>query len=65
MHKLQINMKTAVLLSWLFWSSLSAGCSHEKHDDREWTKEELAELEAKWGNEVRFSYRYIKMRRKY
>ncbi|KAK4073433.1 uncharacterized protein Triagg1_5259 [Trichoderma aggressivum f. europaeum] len=31
------------------WLALSAGCSHEKHDEREWTKEELAELEAKWG----------------
>lgn len=46
-------MKTAVFLSWLFWGSLSAGCSHEKHDEREWTKEELAELEAKWGFDVR------------
>lgn len=46
-------MRTAVFLSWLFWGSLSAGCSHEKHDEREWTKEELAELEAKWGTDVR------------
>lgn len=41
-----------MFLSWLFWGSLSAGCGHEKHDEREWTKEELAELEAKWGFDV-------------
>ncbi|KAL6786804.1 arginase family domain-containing protein [Trichoderma sp. SZMC 28012] len=48
-------MKTAVFLSWLFWGSLSAGCGHDKHDEREWTKEELAELEAKWGTDWSFT----------
>ncbi|KAL7962721.1 arginase family domain-containing protein [Trichoderma compactum] len=48
-------MKTAVLLGWLFWGRLSAGCSHEKHNEREWTKEELAELEAKWGFDWSFT----------
>lgn len=44
-------MKSAVLLSWLFWGSMSAGCGH---GGREWTKEELAELEAEWGTDVSF-----------
>ncbi|KAL7934481.1 arginase family domain-containing protein [Trichoderma chlorosporum] len=48
-------MKTAVLFSWLFWSTLSTGCNHDKHDEREWTKEELAELEAKWGFDWSFT----------
>jgi agmatinase len=47
-------MKTTVLLSWLFWGSLSAGCEHDGHEGREWTTEELAELEAKWGTDVSF-----------
>lgn len=55
-------MKTAVFLSWLFWASLSAGCSHEKHDEREWTKEELAELEAKWGTDVSFFHSFGEIR---
>ncbi|KAH8130794.1 agmatinase [Trichoderma asperellum] len=48
-------MKSAVLLSWLFWGSMSAGCGHDKHGGREWTKEELAELEAEWGTDWSFS----------
>lgn len=49
-------MKSAVLLSWLFWGSMSAGCGHDKHGGREWTKEELAELEAEWGTDVSFFF---------
>lgn len=48
-------MKSAVLLSWFFWGGMSAGRGHDKHGGWEWTKEELAELEAKWGTDVRFS----------
>ncbi|KAL9469115.1 hypothetical protein ACSS6W_010809 [Trichoderma asperelloides] len=47
-------MKSAVLLSWLFWGSMSAGCGHDKHGGREWTKEELAELEAEWGTDTAY-----------
>lgn len=44
-------MKSTALLSLLALAGLSAGCGHD-HDDKEWTQEELAELQAKWGNEV-------------
>lgn len=33
-------------------ASLAAACGNHKHDDHEWTAEELAELEHKWGMEV-------------
>ena len=46
-------MKSAALMSLLLWSGLSAACGgHGDHDGKEWTKEELAELEAKWGFDV-------------
>lgn len=34
-------------------ASLAAACGSHGHDDHEWTAEELAELEHKWGMEVR------------
>ena len=45
-------MRTSTLLHLLSLGALCNACSHDNHDDREWTKEELAELEAKWGYEV-------------
>lgn len=47
-------MKSTALLSLLALAGLSAGCGHD-HDDKEWTQEELAELQAKWGNEWSFN----------
>ncbi|CAM1502868.1 Fc.00g076440.m01.CDS01 [Cosmosporella sp. VM-42] len=47
-------MRTSTLLYLLSLGALSHACSHEGHDDKEWTKEELAELEAKWGYEWSF-----------
>lgn len=46
-------MKTStILFRLLMLGALSSACNHH-HEDKEWTKEELAELEAKWGFEVR------------
>lgn len=44
----------AALVSLLLWSGLPSACrGHGEHEtDRQWSKEELAELEAKWGAEV-------------
>lgn len=39
------------LLNVLALAGLATACSHD-HDDKEWTKEELDELEQKWGYEV-------------
>lgn len=33
-------------------ASLVGACGNHQHDDHEWTAEELAELEQKWGMEV-------------
>ncbi|KAM6514101.1 hypothetical protein FALCPG4_015264 [Fusarium falciforme] len=46
-------MKSAIVLRLLALGGLTAACSHH-HDDKEWTKEELDELEAKWGFEWAF-----------
>ncbi|KAJ3511725.1 hypothetical protein NM208_g15398 [Fusarium decemcellulare] len=45
------NMKSSALLNLLALAGLATACAHD-HDDKEWTKEELDELEAKWGYEV-------------
>lgn len=45
-------MRTSSLLRLLALSGLSNACGHDHHDEKEWTKEELADLEAKWGFEV-------------
>lgn len=45
-------MKTSSLLHLLTLGGLASACGHDHHDDKEWTKEELADLEAKWGYEV-------------
>lgn len=45
-------MRGSVLLTAAL-ASLAAACGSHKHDDHEWTAEELAELERKWGMEVR------------
>lgn len=37
----------------LAMAGLATACAHD-HDDKEWTKEELQELEDKWGYEVCF-----------
>jgi agmatinase len=42
------------LFSLLSLAGLAAACAHE-HDDKQWTKEELDELEAKWGYEWPFA----------
>lgn len=44
-------MKTTSLLSFMLYGALATACSHD-HDGKEWTKEELQELEDKWGNDV-------------
>lgn len=46
-------MKTSSLLHLLALGGLTRACGHDHHDDKVWTKEELADLEAKWGYEVR------------
>ncbi|KAH7313339.1 arginase family-domain-containing protein [Stachybotrys elegans] len=48
-------MRSVVALGLLLLGRLSAACGNDKHDDREWSPEELAELEAKWGTEYGFS----------
>jgi agmatinase len=45
-------MKAYALLSLLFCNTVHA-CGG-KDDGKTWTREELAELEAKWGHEVSF-----------
>lgn len=35
-------------------AGLVSGCGHDHHSDKEFTPEELAELERKWGMEVCF-----------
>jgi agmatinase len=44
-------MRINQLLAVLPLAGLTLGCGHH-HDDKEWTAEELAELEAKWGFDV-------------
>lgn len=39
------------LLNLLSLAGLAVACAHDQ-DEKEWTKEELDELEAKWGYEV-------------
>jgi hypothetical protein len=39
------------LLNVLALTGLATACAHD-HDDKKWTKEELDELEQKWGYEV-------------
>lgn len=48
-------MRGAVLLTAAL-ASLAAACGSHNHDDHEWTAEELAELERKWGMEVKQSF---------
>ncbi|KAM0334142.1 hypothetical protein ACHAQA_001162 [Verticillium albo-atrum] len=48
------------LCLWLLSASLSTACSHDHDDDKVWSKEELEELERKWGFETRHS-RHIMM----
>lgn len=45
-------MKASTLLAVSLWCGLSGACG-DNHDDKEWSKEELQELEHKWGFEVR------------
>jgi agmatinase len=45
-------MKSASLLSLLLCAGLSAACGGHDDDDKVWTKEELHELEMKWGTDV-------------
>ncbi|RMJ12795.1 hypothetical protein BHE90_013213 [Fusarium euwallaceae] len=47
-------MKSSALLNLLALTGLASACAHD-HDDKEWTKEELDELEAKWGYEWPFA----------
>ena len=44
-------MKTPTQFNLLALGGLITAC-HHSHDDKKWTQEELAELEAKWGFEV-------------
>ncbi|KAK3180816.1 hypothetical protein K4F52_007907 [Lecanicillium sp. MT-2017a] len=48
-------MKTSALLSLLLGAGLSAACGGHDDDDKVWTKEELQELEMKWGTDWSFS----------
>ena len=47
-------MRAAVLASLVLCAGLSLACAGHD-DDRQWTKEELQELEDKWGYDVRCS----------
>ncbi|RNJ55684.1 hypothetical protein D7B24_008306 [Verticillium nonalfalfae] len=40
---------------WLLSASLSTACAHDHDDAKVWSKEELEELERKWGFEVSFT----------
>ncbi|KAK5989070.1 Guanidinobutyrase [Cladobotryum mycophilum] len=44
-------MKSSALLSLLLCGSWAVGCEHDNHDGKVWTREELTELEDKWGHE--------------
>lgn len=47
-------MRPPAFASLLLGAGLSAACGgHGSHNGKEWTKEELRELEVKWGDEVR------------
>ena len=46
-------MKSTSLVSLLLCAGLSAACGGHHDDDKVWTKEELHELEMKWGTDVR------------
>lgn len=50
-------MRPQDVLGGLMLASLTAACGHDHGDEKEWTKEELDELEARWGYEVRLSLR--------
>ncbi len=45
-------MRASVLASWVLCAGLSLACGGHDDDDRQWTKEELQELEDKWGYDV-------------
>ncbi|KAI5461818.1 arginase family-domain-containing protein [Mariannaea sp. PMI_226] len=46
-------MKVSILVKIIIFGTISSACNHH-HDERDYTKEELAELEAKWGFEWAF-----------
>jgi agmatinase len=47
--KVSLRLLTALLPA---IAGLVSACGHDHHSDREFTPEELAELERKWGMEV-------------
>lgn len=50
-------MRSASLWNaFLLFGGWVRACGHDNHDGKEWTEEELADLEAKWGYEVRPVY---------
>lgn len=49
------NMKWSSIASGVLLAGMVSACGHHHHDDKEWTKEELEELERKWGHEVRWT----------
>ena len=46
-------MRPHNILGGLLLAGLTSACGHDHGDEKEWTKEELEELEARWGYEVR------------
>lgn len=49
-------MRPRDIFSGLLLAALTTACGHEHDEDgKEWTEDELAELEARWGYEVRNS----------
>ena len=45
-------MRPVEVLNALFLARVCTACAGGHDDDQEWTRDELAELEAKWGEEV-------------
>jgi hypothetical protein len=55
-------MRSGRALLFAALASLAAACGHHQHDDHEWTAEELAELEHKWGMEVSYLFLPLTLR---
>lgn len=51
-------MRVSVLAGLVLGAGLSLACGGGHDDDRQWTKEELQELEDKWGYDVSHSFHH-------